>query len=187
MCKENWKNNSGSVAKNEWSHFIIDEDMSTTMLTTSTSHPAKTHWQVGKKWKSRKRNLFFNLHKEKLSVMLQGILNLIQSSYNLEASIKLKKLLGIESPNVDIQGGKKGNNTLAAFLPLFFSFLYLFPHDFFFIFIFELGKLVLRWMKKCYHGLFLVVLMKWSEVKLLSRVWLFATPWTPGSSVHGIF
>ena len=92
--------------------------------------------------------------------MLQGILNLIQSSYNLEASIKLKKLLGIESPNVDIQGGKKGNNTLAAFLPLFFSFLYLFPHDFFFIFIFELGKLVFRWMKKCYHGLFLVVLMK---------------------------
>lgn len=113
----------------------------------------------GKKWKSRKRNLFFHPHKEKLSVMLQGILNLIQSSYNLEASIKLKKLLGIESPNVDIQGGKTGNNTLAVFLPLFFSFLYLFPHDFFFIFIFELGKLALRWMKKCYHGFFLVVLI----------------------------
>ena len=28
-------------------------------------------------------------------------------------------------------------------------------------------------------------LVKW--VKLLSRVRLFATPWTPGSSVHGIF
>ena len=68
--------------------------------------------------------------------MLQGILNLIQSSYNLEASIKLKKLLGIESPSVDIQRGKKGDNTLAAFLSLFFSFLYLFPHDFFFLFIF---------------------------------------------------
>ena len=31
----------------------------------------------------------------------------------------------------------------------------------------------------------------WSEVKLLSRVWLFVTPWTiyslPGSSIHGIF
>ena len=25
------------------------------------------------------------------------------------------------------------------------------------------------------------------KVKSLSRVWLFATPWTPGSSVHGIF
>ena len=25
------------------------------------------------------------------------------------------------------------------------------------------------------------------QVKSLSRVWLFVTPWTPGSSVHGIF
>lgn len=58
-------------------------------------------------------------------MMLQGILNLIQSSYNLEASIKLKKLLGIESPNVDIQGGKKGNNTLAVFYP-YFSLSYTF-------------------------------------------------------------
>ena len=29
---------------------------------------------------------------------------------------------------------------------------------------------------------------KWKvKVKLLSCVWLFATPWTPGSSAHGIF
>ena len=57
--------------------------------------------------------------------MLQGILNLIQSSYNLEASIKLKKLLGIESPNVDIQRGKKGNNTWPLFSP-YFSLSYTF-------------------------------------------------------------
>ena len=30
-------------------------------------------------------------------------------------------------------------------------------------------------------------LMVESEVKSLSRVQLFATPWTPGSSIHGIF
>ena len=49
--------------------------------------------------------------------MLKGILNLIQSSYNPP----FKKLpFGMENTNVDIQGGKEGNNTLAALFPSFF-------------------------------------------------------------------